>query len=59
MATLIERDASEAIAQHDRDAVPGVRVNSTAVLKEDWRARAAPIEVMKPRRADDHLMVVR
>src|SRR5208282_6605351 len=58
MTTLIERDASIALAQHHRDAVPGMRGKAAAVQKQNRRATAIPIEVMKPHRTNDHLMIV-
>src|SRR5260370_37173562 len=59
MTTLIQRDASIALAQHYRDAIPGMCVKAAAVQEKDRRARAAPVEVVKAKRANDHLMVVR
>src|SRR5580658_1555043 len=59
MPALVERDASIAFAQHHRNAIPRVRVDTAAVQKQDRHARAAPVEVVKTHRADDHLLVLR
>src|SRR5271163_3993999 len=58
MTALIERNASVAISEHYRYAIPGVRVDTAAVQEEDRCARATPIEVMKAHRADNRLVVV-
>ena len=59
MAALIQRDTSKVFAQHYRYAIPGMRVDATAVQEKDRRAGTAPVEVVKAHCADDHLMVVR
>src|SRR5260221_3015742 len=59
MTTLIQRDASIALAQHRGYAIPGMRVKAAAVQEKDRRARATPVEGVKAKRADYNLMVVR
>ncbi len=59
MPALIERDASIAFAQHHSDAIPRMRVDTSAVQEKDRHARAAPVEVVEAHRADDHLLVLR
>src|SRR5271156_1121674 len=59
MPALIERDASIAFAQHHGDAIPRMRVDAAAVQEKYRHARAAPVEVVKTHRADDHLLVLR
>src|SRR5580658_5590224 len=59
MPALIERDASIAFAQHHGNAIPRMRVDTAAVQEKYWRARAAPVEIVKAHRAEDHLLVLR
>src|SRR4029077_814974 len=56
--TLVERNTSEAIAKHHRNAIASVRRQTAAMQEKDRGAASAPIEVVKAHQADDHLMVV-
>jgi hypothetical protein len=60
MAPLIECDAMVPMAQHQAYEIPGVRVESATMQKQD-RALSlrAPVKIVKPNLVDDRMVRLR